>query len=114
VGSAGPPAGTRERRRLRRAFTRIPVLFQAGTLRGTGHIKNLTQEGMFIRTHILPAAGDNVHLTFTTPDGHKIEVEGVVRWTTDQMDETCPLGFGVRLVRVDEEYLRFFEKILRA
>ena len=40
------------------------------------------------------------------------DVEGVVRWTTEQMDETCPLGFGIRLVRVDEEYLRFFEKIL--
>jgi uncharacterized protein (TIGR02266 family) len=112
VGSDGPPNGGRERRRLRRVFSRIPVQFQSGTRRGTGHVKNLTQEGMFIRSHILPETGDNIHVTFTTPEGRKIEIEGVVRWTTEQMDQACPLGFGIRLVRVDEEYLRFFEKIL--
>jgi hypothetical protein len=93
-------------------MSRIPVQFQAGTLRGTGHIKNLTQEGLLVRSHILPAPGDSVYVTLTTPEGGKIEVEGIVRWTTAQMDETAPLGFGVRLVRVDEDYLRFFERIV--
>jgi hypothetical protein len=111
VGGAGPPSG-KERRRLKRVVSRIPVRFQADTLHGTGHIKNLHQEGLLIRSHMLPEAGDTVHVSFTTPEGRKIEVEGVVRWTTVQMDEDAPSAFGVKLSRVDEEYLRFFEQIL--
>ncbi len=101
-----------ERRRLKRAVSRIPVQFVAESIHGTGHIKNLNQEGLLIRTGVLPDPGDTVHLNFMSPEGRKVEVEGIVRWTTAQMDETVPAGFGVKLVRVDEEYLRFFESIL--
>ena len=85
MGELRPPQGGRERRRLRRIGSRISVQFQAGTLRGTGHIKNLTQEGLFVRSHILPEPGESVYVTLTTPEGTKIEVTGVVRWTTAQM-----------------------------
>jgi hypothetical protein len=103
----------RERRRLKRIVKRIPVRFQAESLRGEGHIKNLTQEGIFVRSDVLPEAGESISVRFDAPQGRKIEIEGVVRWTTAQFpDRDVRTGFGVRLHRVDEEYLRFFESIL--
>jgi uncharacterized protein (TIGR02266 family) len=111
MGDVGSPTGA-ERRRLKRVVSRIPVQFQSNTLHGTGHIKNLHQEGLLIRSHLLPRPGDTVEVTFSTPDGRKIELTGLVRWTTKQLKEEVPPGFGVQLDRVDEEYLRFFERIL--
>ena len=110
----GPPTGTPERRRLRRYVRRIPVRFLAGTLRAQGHVKNLSQEGLFIRSHVLPRPGDEVVVAFTSPQGLKIEIAGFVRWTTEQFPsaKTVPPGFGVRLHRVDDTFLRFFEEIL--
>ena len=103
----------RERRRLKRIVKRIPVRFQAESLRGAGHIKNLTQEGIFVRSDVLPEPGENISVGFDAPDGRKVEIEGVVRWTTAQFPKRgVRPGFGVRLHRVDEEYLRFFESIL--
>ncbi len=102
-----------ERRRLKRIVERIPVRFQAESIRGEGHIKNLTQEGIFVRSDVLPEAGENVSVSFETTEGRKVEIEGVVRWTTTQFPKrSVRPGFGVRLHRVDEEYLRFFESIL--
>ncbi len=49
--------GGKERRRLKRVVKRIPIRFSAGGLRGQGHIKNLTKEGLYIRSHLLPEPG---------------------------------------------------------
>ena len=79
-------------------------------------MKNLSQSGLFIRSHVLPHQGDEVIISFTSPKGSKIEVAGMVRWTTEQFpaEEVIPPGFGVLLHRVDEAFLRFFEEILLA
>lgn len=101
------------RRRLKRYVQRIPVRFQSAGLRGQGHIKNLHKQGLFIRSSLLPDPGAEVRVSFESRDGAKIEVEGVVRWTTDQVTAgDSQSGFGVLLTRVDDCYLRFFEQIL--
>ena len=51
-----------ERRRLRRVMKRIPAAFEAGRLRGKGHIKNISKEGLFLRTNALPEAGASVRV----------------------------------------------------
>ena len=101
------------RRRLKRYVQRIPVRFQSAGLRGQGHIKNLHKEGLFIRSSLLPDPGAEVSVSFESRDGAKIEVEGVVRWTTEQIPAAdSHSGFGVLLTRVDDYYVRFFEQIL--
>jgi PilZ domain len=103
-----------ERRRLRRILKRIPAAFEAGALRGKGHIKNVSKEGLFLRSSVLPPVGSEVRVLFPARNGSKIEVHGTVRWTTDQLpaDEKAKPGFGVYIARGDEEFDDFFEQIL--
>ena len=111
-----PPAG-RERRRLKRFVKRIPAAFEAGGLRGNGHVKNLSKEGLFLRTDNPPAAGVKVRVLFHNRDGSKVEVNGRVAWTTEQLpeEEAGPEvrpGFGMHFVGERDEYLTFFEQIM--
>jgi Tfp pilus assembly protein PilZ len=103
-----------ERRRLRRVMKRIPAAFEAGKLRGKGYIKNISKEGLFVRTNILPPAGTQVRIVFHDRHGSKIEVRGTVRWTTDQLppEEKATPGFGVYIPRGNDEFQEFFEQIL--
>jgi PilZ domain-containing protein len=105
---------TVERRRLRRILKRIPAAFEAGKLRGKGHIKNVSKEGLFVRTSVLPPVGDDVRVLFHDRNGSKIEVRGLVRWTTDQLPagEKAKPGFGVFIARGNAVFDEFFEQIL--
>lgn len=106
-------SGGRERRRLKRIVKRIPIRFDAGGLRGQGHIKNLSKEGLFIRSHLLPQPGEAVRITFDTPDGRKVEIEASVRWTTAQLaDSGSPPGFGVYIESPGPEWREFYAALL--
>ena len=103
-----------ERRRLRRILKRIPAAFEAGKLRGKGHIKNVSKEGLFVRTTALPNPGAQVRVVFHDRHGSKIEVRGTVRWTTAQLPaaEKAKPGFGVYIPRGNDAFDEFFEQIL--
>jgi hypothetical protein len=103
-----------ERRKLRRILKRIPAAFEAGQLRGKGHIKNVSKEGLFVRTSVLPQQGGDVRVIFHDRNGSKIEVRGIVRWTTAQLDRTdkAKPGFGVHIPRGNEDFDEFFMQIL--
>ena len=103
-----------ERRRLKRAVKRIPARYQSEGLIGKGHIKNVTQEGLFLRTDRLPSPGAQVRVIFEPKNGPKVEVSGTVRWTTGQLQPTADSapGFGMQIENVTEEFLEFFENIL--
>jgi len=103
-----------ERRKLRRILKRIPASFEAGAMRGKGHIKNVSKEGVFVRSNVLPPVGADVRIVFPDRNGTKIEVRGLVRWTTDQLPpaEKAKPGFGVYIPRGNETFDEFFEQIL--
>ena len=103
-----------ERRRLRRVMKRIPAAFEAGKLRGKGHIKNISKEGLFLRTNTLPPSGSPVRVVFHDRHGSKVEVRGTVRWTTAQLppEEKAKPGFGVYIEPGNDEFSEFFENIL--
>lgn len=103
----------KERRRLKRVVKRVPIRFEAGGLRGQGHIKNMTKEGLFIRSHLLPEPETRVRIEISTKDGSKVEVDGQVRWTTAQLgDVSAPPGFGVMITARTPEFLELFESLL--
>ncbi len=103
-----------EKRRLKRTVRRIPATFVSGATHGNGHIKNLSQEGLFLRTDRLPAKGDLVSVVFYVLDGSKIEVFGTVRWTTAQVavSEDVKPGFGMDIDQRNDAYLQFYEHLL--
>ncbi len=103
----------KERRRLKRVVKRIPIRFEAGGLRGQGHIKNLTKEGLYIRSHLLPEPGTGICVEIVSHDGSKVEIRAVVRWTTAQLrDASGTPGFGVMIEQPTPEFLEFFELLL--
>ncbi len=109
-----PKKPTVERRRLKRVVKRIPARYQSDGLIGKGHIKNVTKEGLFLRTDRLPSPGSQVRVIFEPHEGPKVEVSGTVAWTTAQLrdpTEGAP-GFGMKIDSVPEEFLEFFEQIL--
>jgi len=103
-----------ERRKLRRILKRIPASFEAGQVRGKGHIKNVSKEGLFVRTSVLPPVGEDVRVIFPDRTGSKIEVHGTVRWTTQQLakEQKAKPGFGVHIPRGNEAFDEFFAQIL--
>lgn len=103
-----------ERRRIKRTVKSIPARFQHEGRTQRGHIKNITKEGLFLRTDSLPPTGAAVRVIFETKAGAKIQVAGTVRWTTAQLPPSAdtPPGFGMKLDDVPEEFLEFFEQML--
>ena len=102
-----------DRRRLKRYAKRIQAAFVSGPLNGEGHIKNLCKEGLFLRSERLPSPGAEVRVLIKPEDGRKIEVTGVVRWTTEQIPGREPQpGFGVLIESPTDEFLELFEELL--
>jgi hypothetical protein len=102
-----------ERRRLKRYTKRVNVRFETATLRGNGRVRNLHKEGMFVASHLLPAALERVRIVMELRDGRKIEIGGTVRWTSAQMPARAPAtGFGVQLESPGQDYLDFFASLL--
>lgn len=104
----------RDRRRLKRYVQRLEAHFQSGRLRGLGHVRNLSKEGMFIGSERLPQPGAPIALTIETTDGEKIDLNGTVRWTTAQLPNAseAPSGFGVRVEGRSPAYRELFEALL--
>ena len=97
-----------------RARTSIPVDFEAADLRGSGRIKNVSAQGLFVGTSSIPDEGDLVRLRFTPPGEPKIHVVGLVWWTT----RSCPdraqrsEGFGLRVIENSAGFDRAVNRLL--
>ncbi len=103
-----------ERRKLKRTITRVPASFEAGTLRGKGHVKNVSKGGLFLRSETLPPSGSQVRVLFHSGEGRKVEVNGIVAWSTNDLpgETDARPGFGIRFHELSDEYLEFYEQIL--
>lgn len=108
------PTGADRRRCLRRNVKRIPAAFQAGELRGQGHIKNLSREGLFLRSDDVPERGSEIRVVFHDRVGSKVEIRGTVCWTTSQLPEEAGAkrGFGIHISGGALAYLEFYEQML--
>lgn len=75
-------------------------------------ICNLSRLGAYVAVHPRPQAGDDVTLSFTAPDGVRLELKAVVTWRSpDPPGESNPLppGCGLRFMlmsKTDESRLR--------
>jgi hypothetical protein len=109
-----PEIASAERRRLKRYVQRLEAHFQSGRMRGLGHVRNLSKEGMFIGAERLPEPGAPIALTIETSTGDKIDLNGTVRWTTAQLPDArdAASGFGVRVEGRSPGYRELFEALL--
>ena len=104
------------RRSVRRDVPRITVRFESPRIEGLGYLKNISPDGLFVRTIQLPAAEELVRVVFQDPQGPWVEVSGTVRWNTLQIEseESVPAGFGMRLDEVSKAYESFFRALVDA
>ncbi len=102
-----------DRRKLKRHDLRLEVGYRSNDIDETGILGNVHTEGLFIRCDRLPDPFDPVVVVITALEGYQFEVEGIVRWTTDQFKkETSSPGFGVQLHNPSDTYLEFFQALL--
>ncbi len=102
-----------ERRKLKRSVARVPASFESGEVRGKGHVKNVSKGGLFLRSDVLPEPGSEIRVLFHTQQGRKVEIEGIVVWSTTELEQPdARPGFGVRFEGASEQFLEFYEQIL--
>ena len=102
-----------ERRKLKRSVARVPASFESGEVRGKGHVKNVSKGGVFLRSDVLPEPGSEIRVLFHTQQGRKVEIEGIVVWSTTELEQPdARPGFGVRFEGASEQFLEFYEQIL--
>jgi hypothetical protein len=114
AGADRPRVTTKAQRRHKRVAKKISALIHAGESYGQGSIKNLSREGMFLRSRLMPDPGADVRVRFETISGEKIEVTGIVRWSTAGFPEKdVPRGFGMRIDAPTKEYIEFFKALAK-
>jgi Tfp pilus assembly protein PilZ len=99
-----------------RIQTALQTRFEAGPVRASGEIGNVGPGGLFVGTPSIPETGEKVELCFEEPGGQRVDVAGVVWWTTDcqEVPGGQPPGFGVRLVNAGETYRELLRRLRRA
>ncbi len=117
-GPRDPDANDSERayqgRSVRRVLKeRVQVRFETPSSSGTGHLKNVSREGLFVTTEAPPAAGDPALVVFQDLADRWIELSGVVSWTRDESESSAAAlpGFGMKIASPSDAYLEFFKEL---
>jgi hypothetical protein len=91
----------------------IPVRYCVEGNEGTGTLRDVSRNGLFVQASELPNAGSAVTLQFRSPLGVLVDARGQVHWNTDDaLDANVAGGFGVRLWEPPREYREFFNWVL--
>ena len=93
--------------------TAIAATFAVGTALGQGWVENLSRDGLFLRTPVLPKGGEAIRLALQPPTGPSIEVRGRVRWKSTILAEARPTGFGVALFDYGSDYSALLGRVIR-
>ncbi len=101
------------RRHLRLLGKRLGAVFETTNSSGKGYVRNVSPEGMFLRTDVLPAPGEPVRVIFVDSQGRTVAALGSVSWNTGELDpaKDAKPGFGMRIEHVSGEYLAFYEDL---
>ena len=111
---SGPGPDTLREPRFRLA-TPLTVTFVSGNSRGEGRGEDVSRQGFFVHTPMLPSEGAHVTALITTSSGQLLSVEGMVRWNTTSISgPTLRSGFGVSVTRCGAEYTGFIQGVIAA
>ena len=97
---------------------RILAGFNSDGVVGTGHLRNISPRGVFIRSEVLPPPGAGLQVFLDDGAGSHVTVRGVVRWNTGQLPaqarkkEPGGSGFGLLVLEQSSEFEKFYKKLL--
>ena len=88
-----------------RIRTSLPVEIRSGSRVSEGTVRNASDGGVFVETRAIPPQGESVSLRFYPRSEARVEVSGIVWWTTEgsAFRHRWP-GFGFRLLEDDARY----------
>lgn len=91
--------------------------FRCGPMQGSGYLRNISREGMFLEIDPVPDRGSEVQITIEAPGRGKVELTARVVWTTalrPESNDEALTGFGVMVSANQTAYLRFLDGVLLA
>ncbi len=95
----------KERRQHKRVPLEAEVDLVGDTNFYTGFVEDISCGGLYVSTFNLQPIGTRIELSFTLPNGHRVEVPGQVRWIYDPIDlddKTHP-GMGIMFEALNPE-----------
>ncbi|MGI5861053.1 MAG: TIGR02266 family protein [Myxococcales bacterium] len=108
---APPVAPAHERRLSPRARLQTEVTLGSDSNLFTGFSSDISRGGIFVATCQIMPLGTRVEVGLELPEGTRIEVRGVVRWSrepNDRFPEVFP-GVGIQFTELEEESRRALE-----
>jgi uncharacterized protein (TIGR02266 family) len=88
-----------------RIRTSIPVEIRTSGRVAEGTVRNASDGGLFVETRAIPPQGDSVSLRFYPRSEARVEISGLVWWTTEGSPQRHRRrGFGLRLLEDDARY----------
>ena len=99
----------------KRKGERISAQFESDSIQGEGYLKNVSKSGLFVRSDQLPTRGETLKVRIERTFGDWVEVEGEVRWTTQDLDVDRPVrpGFGLRILKPTRDFKVFYRELLQ-
>ncbi len=89
-----------------RIRTSIPVEIRSSGRVSEGTVRNASDGGMFVETRAIPPQGEAVSLRFFARREARVEISGLVWWTTEgSPNPHRRRGFGLRLLEDDARYV---------
>jgi hypothetical protein len=107
-GSIAPPSSAptgpvtgRDRRRAERYRIEVPILYESEHLTVETVSRDLSANGVFVRTSILDEVSTDCRLVIQGDRGSKVTLTGRVRRVVDSSDRGEPLGLGIEFLEID-------------
>lgn len=99
---AVPPAPGERRRRSLRVRTHVKVLVTTHLAQELLIVHDLSENGLFVRTHRPAPPGTSLQVEFHDKTGRSIELEGTVVWVRRAGEGYGPAGMGVAFHAVSD------------
>jgi uncharacterized protein (TIGR02266 family) len=106
-----------ERRRHKRAPTRILIKYSNAEQFFTDYIQNISRGGIFVPTYNPLPKGTRLRVSFSLPCWDSlIETQGTVVHCvrSDPAQGTTPSGMGIQFQALSEEYLELIDKYVNS
>jgi hypothetical protein len=98
--ATGPVTG-RDRRRAERYRIEVPILYESEHLTVETVSRDLSANGVFVRTSILDEVSTDCKLVVQSDHGSRVTLTGRVRRVVDSSDRGEPLGLGIEFLDLD-------------
>jgi hypothetical protein len=84
------------------------AVFESDTVSGEGHLADVSETGLMMRSSRVPKSGESVEIRFHLADPQPIVLQGRVRWTSVERQSPTP-GFGVHIDNPPPAYVEWLQ-----